>query len=121
MRTTITIGAQEVTLEANAGTPIRYRNVFGRDLLTLIHEGTKEDGIDLTVASEVAPELAYVMAKTAEKADMSKINKNEWLTWLEQFEPLDLINATEEIFGAYFGDAMTNVEPKKKERKQSAS
>lgn len=110
----ISIGTKRVTLEANAATPIRYRNTFKKDLLTQISEGTRENGVDLSVASEVAPELAYIMAKSAEKADMTKLNEESWLKWLEQFEPMDVVNATEDIFSVYFGDMQTEVEGKKK-------
>ena len=113
MEKVIKIGTHDVTLAANAATPIRYRNTFKQDLLTQISEGTRENGVDMTVASEVAPELAFIMAKSAEKADMNKLNEDKLLEWLEQFEPMDVINATEAIFAVYFGDAETVVESKK--------
>ena len=118
MEKVIKIGTKDVALAANAATPIRYRNVFKKDLLTQISEGTRENGVDLTVASEVAPELAFIMAKSAEKADMNKLNEDKLLEWLEQFEPLDLVNATEAIFAVYFGDAETVVESKKNDNDQ---
>lgn len=110
----ITIGTKEVQVEANASTPIRYRNIFKKDLLTQISEGTSKDGVDMKVASEVSPELAFIMAKSAEKADMTKLTEESWLKWLEQFGPMDVINATEQIFNVFFGDAETAVESKKK-------
>ena len=114
----IKIGTHDVTLEANAATPIRFKNIFGKDLLTLISEGTSPDGVDMKVASEVAPELAFLMAKTAEKADMTKLNEDKLLQWLEQFGPMDVINATEQIFSVYFGDSETEVEAKKNGKDQ---
>ena len=113
MEKVIKIGTKDVALQANAATPIRYRNLFKKDLLTLISEGTRDNGVEMTVASEVAPELAFIMAKSAEKADMSKLNEVKFLEWLEQFEPMDVVNATESIFSVYFGDAETIVEAKK--------
>lgn len=113
MEKVIKIGTHDVPLAANAATPIRFRNIFGKDLLTLVSEGTSPDGIDMKVASEVAPELAFIMAKSAEKADMTKLNEEKLLDWLEQFEPMDLIDATEQIFSVYFGDSETEVEAKK--------
>ena len=114
----IKIGTQAVTLEANAATPIRYRNTFKKDLLTQISEGTRENGVDMKVASEVAPELAFIMAMSAQKADMNGLNETKWLEWLEQFGPMDVINATEQIFSVYFGDAETEVEAKKKQKEE---
>ena len=57
MEKVIKIGTKDVALQANAATPIRYRNLFKKDLLTLISEGTRDNGVEMTVASEVAPEL----------------------------------------------------------------
>lgn len=116
MTKNVNIGSQEISLEANGATPIRFRQLFGKDLLTSIQKGTTENGIDLTVASELAPELAFIMAMSADKEDMSKLTEDRFLNWLEQFGPMDLVNATEQIFNAYFGDAETLVEPKKKQK-----
>lgn len=113
MEKVIKIGTKDVALSANAATPIRFRNIFGKDLLTIVSEGTSPEGIDMKVASEVAPELAFIMAKSAEKADMTKLNEDKMIEWLEQFEPMDLINATDGIFSVYFGDSETEVEAKK--------
>lgn len=113
MEKVIKIGTKQIPLAANAATPIRFRNIFGKDLLTIVSEGTSAEGIDMKVASEVAPELAFIMAKSAEKADMTKLNEDKLLEWLEQFEPMDLINATGDIFSVYFGDSETEVEAKK--------
>lgn len=116
MNKVIKIGTKDVTLEANAATPIRYRDIFGKDLLTQIAEGTTDNGVDMTVASMVAPELAFIMAKSAAKADMGSLNKDKMLKWLEQFETMDVVNATEDIFAVYFGDAQTGVESKKNDK-----
>lgn len=118
MEKVIKIGAKDVTLAANAATPIRFRNIFGKDLLTIISEGTSSEGVNMNVASEVAPQLAFLMAKTAEKADMTKLNEDKLLEWLEQFEAMDVINATEQIFQVYFGDSETEVEAKKNDKDQ---
>lgn len=118
MEKVVKIGTKDVALSANAATPIRFRNIFGKDLLTIVSEGTSPEGIDMKVASEVAPELAFIMAKSAEKADMSKLNEAKMIEWLELFEPMDFIDATEEIFSVYFGDSETEVEAKKNDNDQ---
>lgn len=114
MRKEITIGTRTLSVEANAATPIRFRNLFGKDLLTMIQQGTTGQQIDLTVASEVAPELAFIMAKSAEDAEMKKLTESAFMDWLEGFEPMDFVNATDQIFSVYFGDTESLVEPKKK-------
>ena len=113
MEKVIQIGAHEVKVMSNAATPIRYRNAFGEDLLTILTKGTTKAGVDMAVASEVAPKLAFIMAKSAEK-DMNGLNEEGLMIWLEQFEAMDILNATEDIFSVYFGDSKTDVESKKK-------
>lgn len=116
----IKLGDKVVPMVVNAATPIRFRNLFGKDLLTLIYEGSREGGVDLTVASEVAPELAFIMAKAAEKTDMNALSEDMYLKWLEDFGPLDFVNATEEIFNFYYGDQETTADSKKKEQEQAS-
>lgn len=116
----IKLGDKTVPMVVNAATPIRFRNLFGKDLLTLIYEGSREGGVDLTVASEVAPELAFIMAKAAEKTDMNALSEDMYLKWLEDFGPLDFVNATEEIFNFYYGDQETTADSKKKEQEQAS-
>lgn len=116
----LTLGDKTVPMMVNAATPIRFRNLFGKDLLTLIYEGSREGGVDLTVASEVAPELAFIMAKAAEKSDMNALSVEMYLKWLEDFGPLDFVNATDEIFNFYYGDQATTADSKKKEQEQAS-
>lgn len=116
----IKLGDKVVPMVVNAATSIRFRNLFGKDLLTLIYEGSREGGVDLTVASEVAPELAFIMAKAAEKTDMNALSEDMYLKWLEDFGPLDFVNATKEIFNFYYGDQETTADSKKKEQEQAS-
>lgn len=114
----IKLGDKVVPMVVNAATPIRFRNLFGKDLLTTIFEGSREGGVDLTVASEIAPELAFIMAKAADKSDMNALSVDMYLKWLEDFGPLDFVNATEEIFNFYYGDQVTTADSKKKAKGQ---
>ena len=114
MEKVIQIGAKEIKMTSNAATPVRYRNTFGEDLLTILTKGTTKAGVDMSVASDVAPKLAFIMAKSADKADMNGLSDEMFISWLEQFEAMDIMNATEDIFSVYFGDSATNVESKKK-------
>ena len=41
------------------------------------------------------------MAKQAEKTDMNKLNKDDFLAWLEDFGSMAFINAAEEIINVY--------------------
>ena len=71
------------------------------------------DSGDMEIAGDKIPELAYIMAKQAEKADMSKANYEGYIEWLSQFEALDIVLKAAEIANVYISDSLTSVEPKK--------
>ena len=108
----IVIGAGEhqktIGFLSNGATPLFYKQVFKNDLLQMLTGGGQ-----MEIASDKIPELAFIMAKQAEKADMTKVNYNGFVDWLSQFEPLDLVIKSTEIADVYIGDSMTSVEPKK--------
>lgn len=106
----ITIREKKIPMEANAATPIRYRQVFHKNLLSvLLGKASEEEG------AEAAGELAYIMARSAEKADMSRLSYEDYISWLEGFEPLDLVNdkIVTDIMNIYQGNMATDAEVKK--------
>lgn len=109
----IKIGEKTIPMLANGATPLRYRMVFGRDIISEFQRAGEDGGI---MASSIS-ELAYIMASAADKSvDMNKLNINSYANWLEQFEPLDLTMAAEEVVDVYMGNAKTTSEVKKKAR-----
>ena len=108
----IKIGKSTVPMSANGATPIRYRMVFGKDLLS---EFQRVDN-NYSIAIDTISELAFIMAKSAEKTDMDKLNKSAYVNWLEQFEPFDITNSANEIIDLYMGNEITMSEVKKKAR-----
>lgn len=108
----IKIGQTSVPMSANGATPIRYRMVFGKDLLN------EFQGVDnnYSIAVDTISELAFIMAQAGKKADMDKLNKSVYVEWLEQFEPFDITNVAEEIIDLYMGNTATTSEVKKKAR-----
>ena len=60
---TLNIDGREVDFSANAATPFRYRQIFHKDLLSILgnEEKAQNEGV------EAVTELAFVMAKQAEK------------------------------------------------------
>ena len=106
----IKIGDKNVSLLANGATPIRYRQLFHKDIITKMNDGTNADD-----AVEMASELAFIMSKSAEKADMNTLNLDEYYEWLEQFETFDIVTASEEIFSVYVGQETTTTTAKKKQ------
>ena len=104
---TIKIGEKEVALSANAATPFRFKQVFHKDIFSVFgsEENAEKEGF------EAVTELAYIMAKCAEKADMNKLNEEDFLTWLEGFGSMDFAESAEEILGVYMGNMMTSANP----------
>lgn len=106
----ITIGGKPITFTANGATALFYKQFFHKDLLTEI----STDGKEMEIASESIPELAFIMAKQADKADMMHLKFDMYIEWLELFEPLALMLAGNEIFNVYVADSIPSAEPKKK-------
>lgn len=107
----IKIGEKVVPMLSNGATPIRYRQLFHKDLLNSF----TSDGNKVTLVAEDVPELAYILAMSAEKKDMSTLNMESYIEWLEQFEAMDILMSSEQIYAVYFGNMMTTSEPKKKD------
>lgn len=82
---TVKIGNFDIELTANAITPIRYTNYFKSDYLHDIMDIQKK-------TSTVLPQITYIMAKQANP----KI-KDDFETWLSQFEINDIPMAAENI------------------------
>lgn len=112
----ITIGELQVPMIANAATALRYKLIFGKDLIEAF-QNTEDDASKAMIS---IPELAFIMAKAAEakegKADMNRLNQEIYLEWLEQFDPMDIPLSAEEILSLYAGNAMSEIEPKKNGR-----
>lgn len=100
---TIKIDDKEIKLAANAATPFRFRQMFKKDLFQILgnEEKAEAEGV------ETISELAFVMAKQAEGADMSKLAEDEFYTWLEEFGPMAFIEGAEEILGIYTASEKT--------------
>lgn len=108
----IKIGNGTFPMSANGATPIRYRMVFGKDLISEFQQVEN----NYSIAIDTISELAFIMTQAGAKADMDKLNKNAYVTWLEQFEPFDITNAAEDIVDLYMGNAQVSSEVKKKAR-----
>ena len=109
MRGTIYFGEKPVELVANGATPVLYKRVFRRDFL---NSANKADDMDIYV------ELAFVMAKQAEKPLPELINSlkyEDYIEWIEGFEAMDIITKVTDIFALYQGQAVQSSVAKKKE------
>lgn len=103
----VKIGGKEVEISANAATPFRFKQIFHKDIFSVFgnEQKAEQEGFE-TIA-----QLTYVMAKQAEKTDMNKLNEEDFIGWLEGFEPMDFANSAEEILNAYMGNMVTSANP----------
>ena len=113
MLKTVQIGEKEVNLLANAATPFRYKMVFGEDImvaLNQINNSKRDEGEVIDIASQ----LAFIMNKQVEldREALKALTKDEYIEWLEEFESMDFVNATNEIFDLYLGTTKTTSKSK---------
>ena len=104
---TLNIDGREIEFSANAATPFRYRQVFHKDLLSILgnEEKAENEGV------EAVTELAFIMAKQAEKADMGKLNEEVFFEWLEGFGSMAFVNNAEDILNVYMESTETTSMP----------
>lgn len=107
-------------LLANAATPRRYKQIFHEDLLTLFAnaEKVKENGSKYYQIDFLA-ELAFVMAMQAKVAGgdkaikLEKLNENNLIDWLENYEGMAIEDAAIDILSVYLGNTQSDSETKK--------
>lgn len=101
------IDGKEIELVANAATPFRFKQIFKKDLLSILgnEEKAQNEGV------EAVTELAFVMAKQAEKADMNKLNYDMFIDWLEDFGPMAFVDSAENILAVYMESTTSTSTP----------
>ena len=104
---TLNIDGKEIEFSANAATPFRYRQIFHKDILSILgnEEKAQNEGV------EAVTELAFIMAKQAEKADMGKLNEEVFFEWLEGFGSMAFVNNAEDILNVYMESTETTSMP----------
>lgn len=114
----VKIGGITVPMLANGATPIRYKHTFHKDIISEFQIAENDYS---KVASSI-PELAFIMAKQAEAKEkdvsLSLLNEDMFVEWLEQFDPMDLPLAAEQIVNLYMGNNATSSESKKKKSEE---
>lgn len=110
------IGDKTIPMLANGATPLRYRLVFKKDIIEELQLAEN----DYSKVTNSVPELAFIMAKQAEASqggeDLNLLSFDKYMAWMEQFEPMDLIYASDDIIDLYMGNNQTSSESKKKVR-----
>lgn len=97
----IKVGGKEVDMLANAATPIRFRQVFGKNLLKYFMGDESNEEV-----AAMTGELAYIMAKAGEGADMNRLSIDDYISWLEGFDATDFVDpaTVSEIIKLYQGN-----------------
>lgn len=114
MKKAITLsGGKTVELAANAATPFRFKQLFNTDLLKIFKHSTENEADQMDLA-DVITQLAYIMNRQAEGADMNGISMDDFYSWLEDYEPMDFVTVGDKVIDAYLSSAKTSVEAKKK-------
>ena len=118
MRRTIKVGECNVEFCANGATPLRYKQVFHKDLLKFFDSASKE-GVDDAFATETVMELSFIMAIQAKGGDLSKLTQEEYYEWLSMFEANDIPQTASDIIDVYMGNTKTDSELKKEDAPQA--
>ena len=103
----VTIEGNEIEFAANAATPFRFKQVFKKDLFAILGNEQKAE----TEGVEAVTQLAFIMAKQAEKADMTKLTEDGFIEWLEGFGPMAFVNSAEDILAVYMDSTTGTATP----------
>lgn len=113
----INVGGKSIRVHANAATPLRYKMIFGKDIIVEINRMNK-GLIDEGELIELAAQIAFVMNMQAEKTreEISKISRNSFIDWLEDFDgAMCFANAADAIMEVYLGNEKGDSKSKKEE------
>lgn len=113
MQKTVKIGETEVMMRSSAATAIRYRNTFQEDIMKELMAMDPEK-MDAKVIEKIQ-KLGYIMARSAERADMTTLTEDDYLEWLDQFDTIDIMQASKDILMLYLGNKVSSSELKKTE------
>jgi len=105
----VQIGSNSLRLCGNAATPIRYKQVFHKDLL-MSFKAMSADEFDVDTIKQVA----FIMALQAESANFNQVTYDDFIDWLCQFEEADVLGAAGDIIGMWMNNSKTSVVSKKK-------
>lgn len=105
------VGGVPVKFTGNAATAYRYKQLFQRDLIRSFLENGNDIDIDMIT------ELAYVMHLQADGSTNEGFNAvsfEDYLTWLDGFEFIDLMTAAPQILGLWADTSKQTSKVKKK-------
>ena len=106
----VTIGNEDVEMVANAASPYFYRKIFQKDFLQECQDKTPDPAL--------FERMGFVMAMQGKHPDnigeLMKLKEEDFVGWLMNFDPMDVLLATREISTLYYSqDTMTSIAKKK--------
>lgn len=117
MEATVTVDGRDVRFVSSAATPLRYRELFGKDLLRELKavsdemKDGKADAPGLPIhALEVFINMAYVMARDGDPA----MTADTPAAWLEGFSPMFMYEVIPVVQALWSGNMARLEEAKKK-------
>lgn len=117
----VIVGGQPLGLLSNGATPIRYKMAFKTDLMVELNQmnNGKKDEAELI---DLVSRLAYVMNKqaTGDRAVLAALSFENYIEWLEGFEPMAFVHVAKDIVNLYLGQTEGDSKPKKGEGRQTA-
>lgn len=113
MKKIVAIGENQVALESNAATGLRYKQVFRADLLKDLGKLDGKEDIDQLDAINYIAQLTYIMNMQSQ-GQAKAANEDNYVEWLEQFEEQDFQNedTSMEILGVWNRNLTTSSEQK---------
>ena len=106
MRKTLLIDGTEMEFAANAATPIRFKQIFGEDLMRM----TQGDDADYY---GTVTKLAYVMNAQAVGKGYKNMSFDAFAEWLEGFSSMAFMDVADELVNIWTGSEETTSTPKK--------
>lgn len=116
----IKIGAATVPMLAMASVDLYYKQIFHEDAIKLQSGKDFDDGDLINFISR----MGFVMAKFAElknRKEMSKLNEDAYLDWMDNFDRAEYMNALGDIRATYEGQNIPTSAAKKNSDEQSES
>lgn len=139
----VTIDGKDIEMIANAATGIVHERIFKEDIMNLSQkigqdaakkEAARKEELEEeqepeytegdALAISLAKHLAFTMAMQAEylgkEEKLMALGEPQFIKWLTQFSnPFAIEEATEEIWGVYYGDDTPTAEAKKEAAPQT--
>lgn len=106
----IKIGDKEYTIKANALLPRRYRNEFGKDLISELNKLLESCKAQKDIDWSIAENLTWLMIKTAGVDDIGTID--EWLEGMD--DTFAVSKAFGEVLNLWVDNQKTTSVPRKK-------